>query len=337
MTLSNPATAPLLGATLALAPLLVPTLATPEPSSPKNEVTAPPSMVYIEGGKTYIGNTEDEVIEFLNAKWPRSVVSTQPQMQMRLDPFFIMISEVTNAQYAEFVAATGHKPPQHWGKPAIEAGRRVYLEAEGLKRKEARDAGQSYQVEPFESAAWWNANWEGKERVLPQGLEHHPVTYVDSADAASYARWAGVRLPTEFEYQRACRGDTKRSYPWGDEFEVRKYMQSQENGVDQTTEIGSFPAGAANGVQDLAGNVWEWTSSPFVELNNKYEPIEIKAGKGRHAAKERFTAAWDPNTRVVVGGCYKLDKRAAHCTYRRKTERFQATDSLGFRCAATTS
>jgi hypothetical protein len=85
-------------------------------------------------------------------------------------------------------------------------------------------------------------------------------------------------------------------------------------------------------VHDLIGNVWEWTTTPYSAYKG-YEPLEVKLDKGKR--KVRIEAPWDPNLRVIVGGSYQTSSLACRATVRRRTERSQTTEAVGFRCAAT--
>ncbi|MBW7881217.1 MAG: SUMF1/EgtB/PvdO family nonheme iron enzyme [Caldilineaceae bacterium] len=98
----------------------------------------------------------------------------------------------------------------------------------------------------------------------------HPVVNVSWAQAARYADWAGGRLPTEIEWEKACRGVDGRAYPWGDR-EPDPALANYNGAVGDTTPTGRYPAGASPyGALDMAGNVWEWTSSPYAA--NPYTP-----------------------------------------------------------------
>ena len=144
-----------------------------------------------------------------------------------------------------------------------------------------------------------------------------------------------MRLPTEYEFQHAVRGKSKDPYPWGDDWEDGKYAATSElPRVSRSYPVGSFANGASGeGIHDLAGNVWEWTGSPYKALPG-FEKNEYKVPGQR----EKITVPvpkWDGNQRVVVGGSYQNSKMAARCTVRRGAERTQRTNALGFRIAST--
>jgi formylglycine-generating enzyme required for sulfatase activity len=101
-------------------------------------------------------------------------------------------------------------------------------------------------------AHWRNGTW-------PKGKENHPVVEVNYLSAAAYAQWAGKRLPTNLEWEKAARGTDGRTWPWGDEFDRDKCNAYSGD----TTPIGQYsPAGdSPYGCVDMAGNVWEWADA----------------------------------------------------------------------------
>lgn len=327
--------------------LLLPTpppmaLAAP-PATGKDEVGVP-GMVFIKGGRTYLGVDAKEIEKILEEnealrQFVRPLDAETPQFDERLSDYFLMVTEVTNEQYRAFVQATHHRPPFTWGKKAIDAAREAFLKAEYDKQQAAKARGESYTRKPFDPAQqerWWSQNWSEAEWEMPAEIALHPVTYVDHADALAYCRWAGLRLPTEYEFQRAVRGDKKRAFPWGDEWETGR-AATVEAKRDATFKAGSFPTGATeDGIQDLIGNVWEWTDSPYV-AHPKLKQNTYTFGRG--SSKESLTpdtlARFDPNQRVAVGGCFQVPALVSRASVRRATDRTQMTNSLGFRCAAT--
>jgi formylglycine-generating enzyme required for sulfatase activity len=150
----------------------------------------------------------------------------------------------------------------------------------------------------------------GKDVDWPMQLQclDHPVVGVSWLDAQRYVRWLSAvsgqpwRLPTEAEWEKAARSTDGRIYPWGDGFDVTR-CNTKESGVGTTTPVGSYPAGASPyGVEDLAGNVWEWTSSrplPYPYTT----PTEGEDGHER-------------NNRVWRGGAWNHDAGVARSAYR---------------------
>ena len=323
-------------AILPFLPLFVPL--SPVSAAPQ-AIEAPPGMILVEGGTTKIGSTVKE-IEALGEEHElsfNSIVRETPQHSVRVADFFLMVNEVTNEQYAAYVRAAGAQPPWTWGEKAADGARQEFLEAQALAIKEAREKGEQPPArEKFDLAAWWARNWEGMEWEVPEGQETKPVTYVTHSDARAYARWAGVRLMTEAEYQRAGRGNGGGAFPWGDEPLDKERAATSESRLSDPLSVGSLPKGATeSGIHDLLGNVWEWTDSPF-SAYPKYKDFNLEIGKGTSKRNVPGITQWDANQRVTVGGSFQNDPIAARLTVRRGTERSQATNAIGFRCAAST-
>lgn len=154
-----------------------------------------------------------------------------------------------------------------------------------------------------------------KDGTIPEGEEKFPVVNVDLAMARAYAAWAGKRLPTEIEWEKAARGPEGFKYPWGNELKDNAAATG-----DGLKPVGSYPEGASPwGCHDMAGNVWEWTDTA----------IYLYPGSERKIAPEHEGAF------VIKGGCHTTRPGDLRCSMRRcvKPDGPDAKrPTLGFRC-----
>tara|TARA_R110002126_G_scaffold211259_2_gene357817 strand:+ start:390 stop:2159 length:1770 start_codon:yes stop_codon:yes gene_type:complete len=317
-----------------LAAALLPPLLAPTPTTLVQDVAPPPGMVRIAGGRAKIGSDQKDIQNLLDeVPSAREVIrpldGETPQISMNIEPYFLGRTEVSNEQYLAFVKSTGHRPPKLWGAKAIdEIGRPAFFE----KAKAAKDDGQDVSDWRFDDVEWWTDNWQDHEWEAPVKDLLAPVCYVDYQDVVAYCTWAGLRLPTEFEWQYASRGKGDSLYAWGDEWEDGKYANTRENrATSKLMPVGTYVEGVSeSGVLDLAGNVWEWTSSPYKAYKEPFKPGVYKFKKKK---LEAALPKWNVSQRVGMGGSYLTDRVVARCTTRRGTEQSQITAGLGFRVA----
>ena len=246
---------------------------TPEPTkpptpSPTPSPTVPPPppvmdvTVDVPAGSFTMGSDADDSDE-------------TPQQQMDLPTFEIDLFEVTNAQFATFVEATGYQTDEETGG----------------------------------GAGWRSFYAEGKD--------NHPVVKVSWNDAVAYCQWAGKRLPTEAEWEKAARGTDGRVYPWGNDWTPEK-ANVRATGYRGTIPVGSLGDGASPyGVFDMGGNVWEWTA-------DWYQAYPGSSYQDPYYG-ERF--------RVTRGGGWFEEADTVRASNRNSTSPTAANDDLGFRCA----
>jgi eukaryotic-like serine/threonine-protein kinase len=263
-------------------------------------------LVYVPAGDFLMGSDDGDAYALSDEK---------PQHLVYLDAYWIDKTEVTNAMFDRFVEATGHE-----------------TDAE-------RDGGAWV----YNECNWSNvsgANWrrpEGPGSDIGSRMDH-PVVQVSWSDAEAYCRWAGRRLPTEAEWEKAARGSDGRKYPWGEGPPAGDLLNfadvnlgcswadlTQDDGHERTAPVGTYPAGASPyGVLDMAGNVSEWVADwygDYYAVSPKDNPQGPATG----------------TTRVVRGGSWDHYDDGVRAAYRNASTPDGRFDVIGFRCARSPS
>lgn len=307
---------------------------------------APDGMVLIAGGEFEMGTPGDV---------PNK--NEQPAHKVKLAPFYMDETEVTNAQFRKFVEATKYVTTAE-KKPDWQEMKKQLAPGTPEPPEGTLVAGSMVFTPPGEAVPltnavrWWKwvpgACWKHPEGPGSDidGKDDHPVVHVSWDDANAYAKWAGKRLPTEAEWEYAARGGlVGKRFVWGDDAPTDTdgkkaniwqgdfpHKNTKADGYDRTAPVKSYPANGY-GLYDTAGNVWEWCSDWY----------RADAYTGKKDVTESPTGPdtfWDPAEprvpkRVTRGGSF-----LCHVTYcesyrpaaRRGTARDTGMSHIGFRC-----
>jgi formylglycine-generating enzyme required for sulfatase activity len=268
-------------------------------------------MVFIPAGEFWMGATEEAVkplTEFCkqnpnadycqNGQYARDEL---PRHRVALAAFYLDRFEVTNAWFEKFVKATGHRTLAESERESA-----VWLVVQDGRWQRSQIKG---------------ANWRAPNGPGSSAEPTHPVVQVSWFDAVAYCEWAGKRLPTEAEWEKAARGADGYHFPWGNEWDPTRANVSR--GVNSASApVGTYPQGASPyGVQDMAGNVWEWVADWYDEGYYGVSPAQNPPG---------------PTTgkfRIARGGSWLEDPLFTATTRRFAPRPSYRSNVRGFRCA----
>jgi formylglycine-generating enzyme required for sulfatase activity len=278
-------------------------------------------MVYVPAGEFAMGTAEASFPRALDQCLfdgggdicsPALLEDETPQHMVYLDAYWIDQTEVMVRMFRAFVQATGYE---------------TVAEKEG--------AGTVWVEEDQRWQYQFGADWQHPNGPNTTVVDNHPVVQVSWEDAAAYCQWAGGRLPTEAEWERAARGPDNAQYPWGNEFDGTRLNYCDANctwkqkddqfndGYSTTAPAGSYPSGASwCGALDLAGNVTEWVQDWYMGHYYLISPA-INPGGPK-----------DGQQRAIRGGSWNDGRFYSRITPRNYAGALQSGRSsrLGFRC-----
>jgi formylglycine-generating enzyme required for sulfatase activity len=309
-----------------------------------------PGMVWIEGGTFYLGSDN-------TAASP----AESPAVLAEVNGFWMDQTEVTNAEYRQFVDATQYvtvaERPIDWEELKLQLPPGTPKPADSvLIPGSLVFTPPKHAVALNDYSQWWawvpGANWRhpsGPGSSI-EGKDNLPVVQIAFEDAEAYATWAGKRLPTEAEWEYAAKaGLDDKPFAWGDELTPSgtylanffqgnfPYENSVNDGFEGAAPVKSYPPNKY-GLYDLIGNVWEWTTDWYrPDTYAQYQDVGFKVCRNPTGPE----ASYDPNDpyanskKVIKGGSFLCSEQ--YCSnYRPSARMATATDSgqshLGFRC-----
>ncbi|MEU5432555.1 ergothioneine biosynthesis protein EgtB [Streptomyces sp. NPDC020719] len=272
-------------------------LAAPEP--PHGSVTGLPAEVLVPGGPFTMGTSAE----------PWALDNERPAHHRIVPAFHLDTTPVTCGAYLHFIEDGGYTDERWWDPKGWAMVRQHDLTAPLFWR---REGGQ------------WLRRRFGVTEPVPLD---EPVLHVSWYEADAYARWAGRRLPTEEEWEKAARHDPatgrSRRYPWGDADPTSEHANLGQRHL-RPAPAGAYPAGESPlGVRQLIGDVWEWTSSDFMPY----------PGFAAFPYREYSEVFFGPDHKVLRGGSFAVDQVACRGTFRNWDLPVRRQIFAGFRTA----
>jgi iron(II)-dependent oxidoreductase len=261
-------------------------------------VTALPAEVLVPGGPFTMGTSTE----------PWALDNERPAHEVHVPAFRLDTTPVTNAAYAAFIADGGYDDQRLWAPDGWAHRRRAGLTAPLFWR--------------------WDGEWVRTSFGITAPITgDEPVLHVCWYEADAYARWAGRRLPTEAEWEKAARWDPanrrSRRFPWGDDEPTEARANLDQRHL-RPAPAGAYPEGAApSGARQLIGDVWEWTSSDFLPY----------PGFTAWPYKEYSEVFFGPEYKVLRGGAFSASPVATRSTFRNWDYPIRRQIFAGFRTA----
>ncbi len=254
---------------------------------------------------------------------PWALDNERPAHTVDVPAFWIDTAPVTNGEYVAFVAAGGYDDRRWWSDAGwthkVDAG----LVAPQFWSRDGHDDGRAGSHDRAGRGGWLRRVFGVVEPVAPD----EPVVHVCCHEADAYAAWAGRRLPTEAEWEKAARFDAatgrSRRYPWGDGEPTPEHANLGQRHL-RPAPVGAYPRGASPlGVEQLIGDVWEWTSSGFHPFPG-YETFPYP---------EYSEVFFGGDHRMLRGGSFGTDASVLRSTFRNWDHPVRRQIFAGFRCA----
>jgi iron(II)-dependent oxidoreductase len=276
-----------------------PVLSAPDPDPAPADAARLPGEVLVPGGPFTMGTSTE----------PWALDNERPAHAVDVAAFFLDTVPVTNGAYLRFIADGGYDDARWWTPEGWAHRASAGLEAPLFWRRDGGD--------------WVRRRFGVVEPVPAQ----EPVLHVSWYEADAYARWAGRRLPTETEWEKAARHDPatgrSRRYPWGDDDPEREHANLAQRHL-RPAPAGSYPAGASPyGARQLIGDVWEWTSSDFTPY----------PGFAPWPYREYSEVFFGSDYKVLRGGSFAVDPVACRGTFRNWDYPIRRQIFSGFRTA----
>ena len=300
----------------------------------------PVDLLPVKAGKVTLGTSAKNLLELTKEFHPRAprprlkllkkLMSELGDVTINVDSFYLNKGPCTNEQYMQFVKSANHRFPFHWWKVGEK-------EDWASKRAEFREA---FKGQRNADILYWERYWDKLPYSIPEGEEEFPVVFVSWLDAQSFAGWAGMRLPTEAEWQYAATGGKEREYLFGEKWDSEMLKRLQLTGrnikLRAVGALGDLTRGAF-GHEDMVGNVWEWVDDvgyfPMCP-ESEYKKELRKLRKNKFAA-DIAEPDWSGAKRILKGASYFSYQSPAEFRVQTRAHmgRTQTVEGAGFRVA----